>query len=122
MIRERIILAAILGVVLGSPPASAVCTPAEVIRERFAHVDGAAPAIVSNPRYVAAVTQALQDTNAVASAIGDRYLVVGIGGMLLVYPVRDGQICAAGREGMAAIMGQAAKDLVKRFQEIGQAP
>ena len=46
--------------------------------------------------------------------------MVGIGGMLLVYAVRDERICAAGKEGMAPIMGQAAKDLVQRLREIGQ--
>jgi len=124
MIRKRVISLAILCVAIGAAtPAAAwtpVCTPAEEIRQRFARLDGAAPAIVSDPRYVAEVTQVLRAQNAPASALADRYLVVGIGGMLLVYAVdRDGRICAAGKEGYASLGGQAAKDLVKRLQALG---
>ena len=117
MIRKHI-LAAILGVVLGPPPASAwtpICTPADEIRQRFI-ADGGSAAIVSDPRGVDVVTQAIRDQKAPAAEVSDRYLVVAMRGIVLIYPLRDGKVCAAGTKGIVPIMGQAAADLVRRLQ------
>ncbi len=121
MSRKRII-AAILGVVLGSLPqtASAACTPVDVIRQRFVH-DGAGTSIVSDPRAVAVITELLKAQNAVPSAISEKYLVIEISGIVVIYSVRDGQICAAGREGIAWLTGPSACDLIKGLREIEQA-
>lgn len=126
MSRKRIILLAILALSIGAgvapPPASAapICTPVDVIRQRF--VDrGAEAQIVSDPRGVAVVTQAVKDNNAPAAEISDRYLFIAIAGVVVIYPVRDGQICAAGRDGVAPVTGPAACDLIRRLREIEQA-
>ena len=94
MDRRTLIIAAILGIAIGSTsPAAAVCTPAEVIRQRFVD-DGGTAAIVSDPRGVEVITQAIKDKD--AAEVSDTYLVVAMRGIVLVYPLRDGKVCAAG--------------------------
>ena len=126
MSRKRIILLAILALSIGagvaplSASASPICTPVDVIRQRF--VDrGAEAQIVSDPRGVAVVTQAVKDNNAPAAEISDRYLFIAIAGVVVIYPIRDGQICAAGRDGLVPVTGQSAGDLIRRLREIEQA-
>ena len=77
MSRKRIILLTILALYIGVGVAplcasvAPVCTPVDVIRQRF--VDrGAEAQIISDPRGVAVVTQAVKDNNAPAAEISDR--------------------------------------------------
>jgi hypothetical protein len=124
MNRKRIILLAILALSIGAGVASLsaapICTPVDVIRQRF--VDrGAEAHIISDPRGVAVVTQAVKDNKAPAAEISDRYLFIAIAGVVVIYPIRDGQICAAGRDGLVPVTGQSAGDLIGRLREIEQA-
>ena len=114
MTRRGFLIAAILGIAIESAsPAAAVCTPADVIRQRFVD-DGGSAAVVSDTHGVEVITQAIKDKN--AAEVSDRYLVVAMRGIVLVYPLRDGKVCAVGREGVVPIIGPAAADLVKRLQ------
>ena len=117
MTRRGLLIAAMVAVIRASTlaAAAAVCTPADVIRQRFID-DGGSAAIISDPRGVDVVTETIKDNNAAPTGISDRYLVVAMRGVVLIYPLRDGQVCAVGKEGVVPIMGPAAADLVKRLQ------
>jgi hypothetical protein len=115
MRRKRSLLIAILGLVASSLASAAPpCTPVEIIRQRF--VDrGARSDIVSDSRGVAVVTGALLDSNSSIATVSDSYLVVGIAGLVLVYPVECGQLC---NSPPVVITGCLAGDLIKRLREI----
>ena len=118
MTRRGLLIAAMVAILRASTmsaDAAQACAPVEVIRQRFID-DGGSAAIISDPRGVDAVTEAIKDNNAAPTGISDRYLVVAMRGVVLIYPLRDGQVCAVGKEGVVPIMGPAAADLVKRLQ------